>query len=356
VRRAFQALLVAATLVAAVIPLPSLWVEHRYAQGVYLAWQRVATPASNALPFAAFDLIVVGLGLGLLTMWVRAVREARRGRRWTPVGVGAWRTAVLLAVVYLWFAGSWGLNYQRASMLTRLGVPARSPSTEAVEALGDDAVTRLNALDEAAHAEGWPAESERPLALMDGYAAVQRRLVPGAATAVAGRPKRTLFGPWFRWTSVDGMVDPFALEVLVNPDLLPVERPFVAAHEWGHLAGYADESEASFVGFLTCLEGGPAAEYSAWLALYWSVAAELPRASAERLAASLEPRPRADLGAIAARIQRGALPGLRRASWEVYDQYLRANRVEGGIRSYGLVIRLVVGTRPMWDHVAGSRQ
>ena len=65
-----------------------------------------------------------------------------------------------------------------------------------------------------------------------------------------GRLKRTLFGPYFRWTGVDGMVDPFGLEVLVNPDLLPWERPFVAAHEWAHLAGFADEAEASFVGWL----------------------------------------------------------------------------------------------------------
>ena len=31
------------------------------------------------------------------------------------------------------------------------------------------------------------------------------------------------------------------------PDLLPFERPFVLAHEWAHLAGHADEAEASAV-------------------------------------------------------------------------------------------------------------
>ena len=54
------------------------------------------------------------------------------------------------------------------------------------------------------------------------------------------------------------MINPFGLEVLVNPDLLPFERPFVAAHEWAHLAGYADESEASFVGWLTCMRADAA--------------------------------------------------------------------------------------------------
>src|SRR5690606_39996891 len=53
-----------------------------------------------------------------------------------------------------------------------------------------------------------------------------------APPAVPGRLKRSLLGFYFRWASIDGMVNPFGLEVLRNPDLLPFERPFVAAHEW----------------------------------------------------------------------------------------------------------------------------
>ena len=52
-----------------------------------------------------------------------------------------------------------------------------------------------------------------------------------------------------------------------SSDLLEVERPFVIAHEWGHLAGYADESEANYIAWLTCMRGDEGAQYSAWLAL-----------------------------------------------------------------------------------------
>ena len=51
------------------------------------------------------------------------------------------------------------------------------------------------------------------------------------------------------------MTDPFFLETLLAPDLLDVERPFVIAHEWGHLAGFADESEANFIAWLACRRG-----------------------------------------------------------------------------------------------------
>jgi len=77
-----------------------------------------------------------------------------------------------------------------------------------------------------------------------------------------GRLKHSLLGPYFRWTGVDGMVNPFGLEVIANPDLLPFERPMTIAHEWGHLAGLANEGEANLAGWLTCMRGSIADQYS----------------------------------------------------------------------------------------------
>ena len=49
---------------------------------------------------------------------------------------------------------------------------------------------------------------------------------------------------------------------------VPIERPFVVAHEWAHLAGYADESEANFVAWLTGLMGTKQLQDSGWLGIY----------------------------------------------------------------------------------------
>ena len=141
------------------------------------------------------------------------------------------------------------------------------------------------------------------------------------------------------------MVNPFGLEVLVNPDLLPFERPFVAAHEWAHLAGFADEAEASFVGWLTCLRGSEAAQYSGWLNVYWQVAGEVAGPERAELDRGLASGPRQDLAAVVTRVRDGQLPWLRDAGWRVYDQYLKANRVEEGVRSYGAVVTLILRAR-----------
>ena len=141
------------------------------------------------------------------------------------------------------------------------------------------------------------------------------------------------------------MTDPFLLETLVVSDLLPFERPFVIAHEWGHLAGIGDEGEANFLGWLTCVRATPPAQYSGWLFLYSELTASLPGRDRAAAAATLDPGPRADLRAIRDRLARNVSPRISAAGWRVYDSYLKANRVEAGAASYAEVVRLVLGAR-----------
>jgi hypothetical protein len=292
-RRALETGLVLLAVVAALIPFPAAIVERWFSTGLYPRLQRVITPIGNLVPFAWFDVLVVVVVAGTIVATVAAVREARRERRWQ---------------------------------------------------LGLTAVAALNALHDGAHATGWSRDEWRDAALVEAFGEAQA-LIEDSPRVVPGRLKRTLFGPYFRWTGVDGMVNPFGLEVLVNPDLLPWERPFVAAHEWAHLAGFANEAEASFVGWLTCLRGGPAVQYSGWLYVFWEVNGEVGPRDREVLNGALQDGPRRDVAAVIDRLRRGQLPSLRKASWMVYDQYLRANRVEEGIRSYGEVVTLILQTR-----------
>ena len=338
---AFHVSVVALAGVVAILPFPSTAIEAVYSVSWYPRVQHVLTPLSNGVPFALFDVLVVAaLGLVVFVL-VRGWRRARRERRVGPVVLAVWHIVVAAATLYLVFLTTWGFNYRRVPMQQRLLVDPGAPDGQRVVRLGLDAVAQMNALHRDAHATGWRQDPWTNDALRAGFAVTQR-VLSDAPPAVPGRLKRTMFGPYFRWTGVDGMVDPFALEVLANPDLLPWERPFVTAHEWAHLAGFADESEANFLGWLTCLHADVAAQYSAWLYIYWEVASEVSGADRGRLAAALDGGPRQDVTAIVERLQRGQLPTLRTVSWLAYDQYLKANRVEEGIRSYGLVVTLIL--------------
>ena len=334
---------IALAVACGLMPVSPAFVERWYSTGIYPRVQHLLTPISDLVPFALFDLLTIAAAFTAIVLLVRGVRRARRERRWSVLLPTLLELGACAAVLYLIFLGFWGLNYRRVPMTQRLVLDRNAPDADAVLTLGREAVAQMNALYVGAHAAGdgppW----------LDGQLRSAFDRVQGflsdAPPAVPGRLKATIYGPVLRWTSVDGMVNPFALEVMTNPDLLAVERPFVAAHEWAHLAGYADESEANFVGWLTCLQAGPAAQYSGWLYLYWQLSGEVSAADRVRLAEALDPGPRADIQAIVERVQRGQLPALRRSSWALYDQYLKANRVEAGVRSYGLVVTLILRAR-----------
>lgn len=339
-----EAAIVVLALLLALIPVPPESVERRFSTGIYPAIQRAITPFSNLFPFALLDVLGLAVLVGLAIAVTRAARMGWRQQRLRMVLRAGGHVVAAVALAYVLFLTLWGFNYRRIPMTERLLVAPGAPASDAVAQLGFEAVSRLNALHARAHQEGWEGQEWRDEVLRQAFVRVQA-LLTDTPPAVPGRLKTTLLGPYLRWTSIDGMVNPFALEVLANPDLLPFERPFVAAHEWAHLAGYADESEASFVGWLTCLRADVPAQYSAWLFLYWQVNGEVDADGRARLRQALARGPRADLDAIAARLRRAQLPWLRAAGWAVYDQYLKANRVEAGVRSYSAVVTLILRAR-----------
>jgi hypothetical protein len=327
---------------AAIVPTPAAVVERSYSAGVYPFEQHVLTGFSNWLPFALFDILIATLAYGWIMALVRDVRRARGARRLAagPIVVSTVvRTLVLAAVVYLVFLIVWGLNYRRVPLARKLQFEAGDVSADGARALAAATVERVNALYARAHTGGGEDLTE----LADAFARAQRDL-GGVHLALPGRPKFTLLDLYFRRAAVDGMTDPFFLETLVSTNLLPFERPFVIAHEWSHLAGFADEGEANFSGWLTCIRGDRAAQYSGWLFLFDELANSLSRADRAEVVARLDAGPRADLRAIAARLARDVKPQVSAAGWRVYDQYLKANRVEAGAASYAQVVRLVLGT------------
>lgn len=346
--------LVALAVVAAVVPTPAAWIERIYSRQVYLALQNALTRLSGSVGFAWLDVLILAVAAGLAVWWWRALRRARGERRalWRAAGRQLALTTALAAALYLVFVLAWGLNYRRVPLKDKLDYDQARVAPAAVATVAAEAIERVNRLYEPAGSRPWPELEALPARLAPAFERVQRRLGAGR-TAVAGRPKATLLALWFRRAGIDGMMNPFSLEVLVNDGVLPHERPFVLAHEWAHLAGYANESEASFVGWLTCLAGDDQSRYSGWMFLLRHLLVHLsPEARVEHWQA-LGAGPLEDYRAVSARIGQ-ANPAVSRGARRVYDQFLRANRVEAGIASYGLVVDLVLGTdgTPLWRGLA----
>lgn len=341
-RSRLSVVVIAVAGVLAVMPVPSAWVEEIYSRRAYLVAQNLLTPLFGLSSFAVFDLLLLGLPIGVAVWWVRAVRQSERGSRSRVLLTMGLHTVGLVAVLYLAFLFVWGLNYRREPLTEKLDYSSERITPLAVTELAAVAVDRLNTLHRPAHRAGWSSLDELSVRLGGAFEETQKQL-GGTRTAVTGDPKTTLLTPYFRRAGIDGMISPFSLEILVNDAVLPFERPYVVTHEWAHLAGFAHEAEASFVGWLTCLAGDDSSRYSAWLSLAPRVMRHVSEDERARLWGDLAEGPIEDLRAVAERTL-DTVPLVQQGANRVYDQYLKANRIESGIASYGEVVDLILGT------------
>jgi hypothetical protein len=348
---AVKLVLITGALLLYFLPPSSVWIEKHYSTGFYPILQRAVTPVSNRVPFAINDILVTLLIVGLPVWWIVRMRSAGRGRRAATMGRLAFNTAALGAVVFMTFELVWGLNYLREPLTRKLDYDRARVTESAAVQLADLGAAELNALSTAAHRSAWPDLPQWSELLQPSFEAAVVDLGDPGGAALA-RAKKTIFDFYLSASGIDGFTNPFGMEVILHARLLPQEQPFSMAHEWAHLAGFADESEANFIALITCLRSEDlSVKYAGWLAAYPSLAyAAKVNADQRPNRPQLAPEVKADLAAMQRRRSEGIKPWISNAEWRIYDRFLRANGVQAGIESYDLFIQLALGTRfnPGW--------
>src|SRR4051812_4039324 len=223
-------------------PLPPNLVERFYSLGSYPHLQPLLTRASNTMPFAWLDPSILILAAATLI---------RSGQIWRRTAGGGWRragtvvlfVAQLASAIYIVFLSVWGLNYRRVPAVERLQISRARITPERLARVGALAVGRVNALYDSARTDARLTGDALMTTMSPAFVRAEESL--GSTWRVTpGHPKISIIARMFPLSGVDGMVNPFALEVILNPEVLPFERPFILAHEWAHLAGHAPESEA----------------------------------------------------------------------------------------------------------------
>ncbi len=111
------------------------------------------------------------------------------------------------------------------------------------------------------------------------------------------------------------------------------------AHEWAHVAGYADESEANLLAWLICVIAEDEwIQYAGWIGLYRWLTPNTPPVSSR-----LHPQVRRDNEQINARIRAQRVEWVERLHRRAYDGYLKSNGMTDGVERYALFVRLVLG-------------
>lgn len=276
--------------------------------------------------------------LALLAVTALAIVALRGGgRRWRRAG----RFALALALVGVaWFQLGWGLLYGRSPVERSMALPAVA---------GAEAADRTLALLTAIVVENADAEPDidRAVAATSSAVADLAERLGSARPTVPSRVRALPPGTLLRVGSA-GVVSPFTLEAHVDGGLPPAAFAAVAAHELAHLAGFAREADAELIGALAALGSeAPFARYAAALAQGARLASRLDLEQRGAWLASLPPRARDDLDAVAAAVDRYRIPALAGPAAALYDRYLKAQGVVAGggdyDRSAALLVRAEAG-------------
>lgn len=306
---------------------PQGFVEKWFSRTVYPGISTAARTFADAVTFAWLD-VIIPVGLTLLVVSVHR-------RRFSLL-------ANIVSVLYLVFFWSWGLNYHREPLTSKVPYDAPRTDNAAIEEFAREAAEHINrlysekehrAIDDARVREQAVERVRRVASVIDG-----------ASWQGPSRIKNSFFAnPWFHAAGIDGVFNLFAQEPLVTNSLLEFEKPFVMTHELAHVYGYAGEGDANLIAvFATLMSEDPHFQYSGWMNLWLYL-------RTRKLDDLLEAGPRQDFDKMIQRMRSEQIQWLSAIQSTILDWYLKSNSVHEGIRSYSQVVLLAAGTEPYWD-------
>lgn len=321
-------------------------VEKYYSLGLYPYISGFFRKLFGWLPFSFGDIIYFVAGCYLLWLFVKLVRaifQKRLGKiEFFAKAKAAFFTIIL---IYIVFNISWGLNYNRPGIGAQLGLTSHKHNLEDLKKISGLLIRKLN---------------DSRIALGSGKIQMKpyRQIFEEAQQAYHNPStdfpkvdyknlsvKRSMYGRLGNFLGFLGYYNPFTGEAQLNLTMPRFLIPYVTCHELAHQLGYANESEASFVGYLVASNSGDALfQYSAYFDLYSYTNHELyirDSAAAINNYQQLDAPVKADILEV-------------RKYWtksdnifepfvkKFYDRYLKANQQIKGIYSYNEVVGLLI--------------
>lgn len=308
--------------------------EKWYSQKLYPLIAKIISRISGIFPFSLDDLFYFSLILTLITILIFIIL-----RKITLIKSGK---IILngLAVFYVLFYVLWGFNYFREDLYQRLNLSKHDPDNKAF-------VKQLKKIVEDTNKswctfEKWDKE-EVSFQIEKSY----QKLAPVLKISYpAGkrRAKPITVSRFFAQAGISGYYGPFFNEVHVNSHILPLEYPFILAHEKAHQFGITSESEANFYAWLVCTQSkSKQLQYSANLhVLQYFLYQGYKLDEYDAIIARLDKRVKKDLQNIREHWMSMRNEKIDEAASKVNDFYLKTNKIKEGVIEYSGVVKFVM--------------
>lgn len=254
---------------------------------------------------------------------------------------------VTVTIVYGIYMSMWGLAYHRRPVARLTKINTEAISTQELAQLCERLIyltneSRKRLTDDYARS---PASDSLFRKAPLGYAVLARTIpeLTYACTSI----KFGLTNDIMAYLGTAGLYYPFSGEANVNGINPTFRIPFTVCHEMAHQLGFASEEEANYIAYLTCMNNpDPVFQYSANYEIMYYTLYALARTD-EKLYARLSRTINDDVAADNRFLRniwtKYDIPLQEFASDVIYDFFLKANSQESGIKSYGLVVELMIG-------------
>ena len=231
-----------------------------------------------------------------------------------------------ISIVYFIFYSFWGLNYFKTSISYELNIKNNYEFEELDNTL-NIIITKIN--------------EEVPL-LQDFNELNFLEITNMNDLNV----KQSLAPSYLLLQTVSGHFIPFTSESVVNFDIPKIDLPVVIFHEYAHQMGYADEAEASFIGFMKAVESNNAnVRYSGYFNALLNLLNEINKNHKEYLEdyiSKLNQRVISDINYNTEFWSRYSNNYFDKVQKYIYDLYLKSNNQEAGIMTYNQVSNFII--------------
>ncbi len=321
--------------------------EKVYSQFLYPFIARIISPFSNILTFSIDDifyvLLIFTFLLLLILLIARKISFAKAGKIMLNI----------LAATYILFYFLWGFNYFREDLNTRLKLDKYEPNTKAFLAQLKKLVENTN--------KSWVSFDDWNVEAVDqSIEKSYKTLAPALKIKYPSgkrEPKSITVSRFFAQAGISGYYGPFFNEVHVNSYILPVEYPFILAHEKAHQFGITNEAEANFYAWLVCTKSNSKQlQYSANLhVLQYFLYQGYQLEEYPAIIAKLDNRVKKDLQNIREHWMSLRNEKIDEAASKVNDFYLKTNKIKEGVKEYSGVVKFVMdytydsGFQKKWD-------
>lgn len=310
------------------------WVESLYSQKVYPFIASIISSVSNIFPFSLDDLFYFLLILLFISLIIFSIIKTLTIKSAFKIFINT------ISVIYISFYFLWGLNYYREDLNTRLSIVEQNPDT-------DQFIKQLEELILDTNLSYCSIENLNKKEIDKQVEESYKMLAPALQLkfpAGKRKDKTITLSKFFAMAGISGYYGPFFNEVHVNKKILPIEYPFVLAHEKAHQFGITSEAEANFYAWLVCTNSNSKAlQYSANLhILRFFIYQGYKLDKYSETIAELDEKVKADFIKIRENWMQLRNEKVDKVASKVNDTYLKTNKVEKGIEDYRGVVKFVM--------------